>query len=281
MTGDLDAVYGVLTSFAAAGGGDGPESVNAALHAALTEFRWSKDARTLRIVYLVGDAPPHMDYADDVKYPASCAAAARAGIIVNTVQCGGDAATGEVWREIARKAEGRYVQIDQSGGMTSVATPYDGRIADLGAKLSETAVFYGDREARDRARRDLDEADAAADAAPAEAKAERAGFRAKSGRLAANDLLAMLESGDVELESIDRKLLPEDLRKLDGEALVERLRKLLAERKKLREELVELDAKRAEHVKQELAKRGEKDSFDAKVLETLREQASRIGVAYD
>jgi Mg-chelatase subunit ChlD len=278
MTDDLDAVYGVLKGYSAGGGGDGPESVNEALHVALTKFAWTGDERTLRIIYLVGDAPPHMDYGNDVKYPVTCEAAARAGIIINTVQCGGNAATTPIWQDIARKAEGRYVQIDQTGGMSAVATPFDARIAELSTKLSGTAVFYGDREERDAARKSRDDGDAAAAEAPAEAKAERAGYMAKSGRIATNDLLAMIEAGKLEIGKVEKKNLPEELKKLDADALEKRIEKLLAERKAIRKELLDLDAKRADHIKKELAKKGGKDSFDEQVLDMLREQAKRIKV---
>ncbi|MCH7791415.1 MAG: VWA domain-containing protein [Planctomycetes bacterium] len=88
MTSDLDAIYSDLMKYEAGGGGDGPESVNQALNEAVTLFEWSSDANALKLIYLVGDAPPHMDYQDDVRYHDSCAIAAEAGIIINTIQCG-------------------------------------------------------------------------------------------------------------------------------------------------------------------------------------------------
>src|SRR5262249_42420941 len=77
LTDDLDAIYGHLKGFKAVGGGDEPESVNQALHDAVNKIKWSKDKQTLRIIFLVGDAPPHMDYKDDVKYPDTCKRAAE------------------------------------------------------------------------------------------------------------------------------------------------------------------------------------------------------------
>src|SRR6476646_7479879 len=62
LTDDLDAVYSQIKEYKAEGGGDTPESVNQALNEAVTRFKWSEDKETLRIVFLVGDAPPHMDY---------------------------------------------------------------------------------------------------------------------------------------------------------------------------------------------------------------------------
>jgi hypothetical protein len=282
LTHDLDVIYGVLRGLSAGGGGDGPESVNEALHVAVTEPAWSRSGRVLRIIYLVGDAPPHMDYGNDVKYPVSCEAAARAGIIVNTIQCGNVGGTTEVWKRIAGLAEGRYFRIDQSGGMVRVETPFDARMAELARELSASTRFYGDREARDRLVRELEEKEADAAAAPPEARAERAGYLGKSRRAPGADLLALLESGELKLGDVKEEHLSEDLRKLTPEKRQARIRELLESRKKLRAELVELDAKRTAFLKEAAAKRGAKgDAFDEKVLEALREQAKKIEVDYD
>src|SRR5262245_61847381 len=84
---DLDALYAELQGLVADGGGDGPESVNQALHEAVTQMAWSKEPNTYRVVFLVGDAPPHMDYAQDVHFPESVLLAKQRGIVVNTIQC--------------------------------------------------------------------------------------------------------------------------------------------------------------------------------------------------
>src|SRR5678816_2692685 len=143
LSDDLDTVYASLMKFQAVGGGDGPESVNQALNEAVTKFEWSKEPSALRLVYLVGDAPPHMDYEADVKYQASCELAAKAGLIVNTIQCGTERDTTPIWQEIARKAEGEFFQIEQSGGMAAIATPFDADLAKLGTELEGTVVAYG------------------------------------------------------------------------------------------------------------------------------------------
>src|ERR1700736_2835183 len=72
LTNDIDAIYGHLREFVAAGGGDFPESVNEALAEAIHKMSWSKDDKVLKIIFLVGDAPPHMDYPNSPKYPDLC-----------------------------------------------------------------------------------------------------------------------------------------------------------------------------------------------------------------
>ena len=56
LTGDLDAVFAELASYQAAGGGDTPEDVDAALDDALHKMQWRDDAK--KLMFLVGDAPP-------------------------------------------------------------------------------------------------------------------------------------------------------------------------------------------------------------------------------
>jgi len=68
LTDDLDAVFKNLSAFRADGGGDEPESVNQALDEAVNKIAWSPDRAVLKIIFLVGDAPPHMDYAGEKQW---------------------------------------------------------------------------------------------------------------------------------------------------------------------------------------------------------------------
>jgi hypothetical protein len=98
LSDDLDAIYLKLSAFRAEGGGDEPESVNQALADAVAKLRWSQDRSTVKTIFLVGDSPPHMDYADDVKYPVTCIAAVTRGIVINALQCGNTRVTTPVWQ---------------------------------------------------------------------------------------------------------------------------------------------------------------------------------------
>ena len=69
LTTDIQDLYARLLELKARGGGDWPESVNEALDVAVNKLQWTSGGDTRRIVFLVGDAPPHMDYAQDTKYP--------------------------------------------------------------------------------------------------------------------------------------------------------------------------------------------------------------------
>ena len=51
------------------------------------------------MIVLVGDAPPHMDYQDGFDYRRHVLEARRRGIVVESIQCGADPRTAEVWQE--------------------------------------------------------------------------------------------------------------------------------------------------------------------------------------
>ena len=280
LTDDLDAIHGHLMSFKAAGGGDFPESVNQALNEAVTKITWSKDKKTLKMIFLVGDAPPHMDYKDDVKYPETCKLAVKNDIIINTVQCGTHAETKKYWVEICRLAEGSYVQIDAQGGpVVVVKTPFDADLAKINGELASTTVCYGTNLAR--AEGDKKKADAK-DLAPAMA-AERAGFASKTGTTASYDLLDGIKSGKVKLKELKDEELPNELRKLTAKEREEFLTKLEKTRAELLTRAADLDKKRGAFIAAKLAEDKDNralDSFDSQVLQILARQAVRCNIQY-
>ena len=145
---DLDSMYASLMDFRAQGGGDGPESVNQALYDAIHKVSWSNDSNVYRAVFLVGDAPPHMNYHNDVKYPVTLAAAANKGIVVNAIQSGQHQYTRPAWQEIASLGHGEYFQVENSGNAVAVATPFDEKLSRLAAELEDTRLFFGDEETK-------------------------------------------------------------------------------------------------------------------------------------
>src|SRR5436190_6114335 len=100
LSGDMDEVYQNLSAFQAGGGGDTPEHVSRALHDAVHRISWSQGTG-LRVIFLVGAAPPHLDYQDGFDYHRHVAEAHQKNIVVETILCGGDMQAAAVWREIA------------------------------------------------------------------------------------------------------------------------------------------------------------------------------------
>lgn len=281
LTNDLDAIYSQLQSFRADGGGDTPESVNEALDAAVNKLSWSADRSVLKIIFLVGDSPPHMDYPNAPKYPDVCQAAVKKDLIINTIQCGNLAETTPVWQEIAKLSEGSYAAIPQSGNVVAMATPMDVKLAKLNRELGTTLVAYGSASER----RFLYAKQAAAEAAPVAASADRLSFNAKAGVAVQGEgeLLDSLANGKVKLESIKKDQLPAELQKLNDNELKAQIERKQKERAELQAEIQKLSKERDDFLAQEqkrLAAGGKADSFDQKVADMIHAEMAKKGMEY-
>jgi hypothetical protein len=114
---------------------------------------------------------------------------------------------------------------------------------------------------------------AAAEAAPAAAKADRAGYYgAKGGSRADEDLVGGVATGAMNLDSVDEGSLPDDLRGKDKAELKAEVNKRIVERQAAEKEIGELTKKRDEFLKNN-AKDG--DGFDAKVKTSLEKQLKK------
>jgi Mg-chelatase subunit ChlD len=102
MTSDTAKFSRTVAGLSANGGGDTPESMNAGLHVGLTGLEWSGNA-VARMAFLIADAPPHLDYANDSDYATDMREAAHKGIQVFTVAASGMDTLGQVvFRQIAQ-----------------------------------------------------------------------------------------------------------------------------------------------------------------------------------
>jgi Mg-chelatase subunit ChlD len=288
MSTDIDAVYTELMKFKADGGGDTPESVNQALHEAVTKFQWDSARSTYKVIFLVGDAPPHMDYQDDVKYQESCQLACKAGIVINTIQCGNLNGTEAIWRDIAKKAEGQYFRVEQSGGAVLEATPFDKELADLSSQINETRVYFGVAKDRERKQAELEEADATQKKASAAANARRAEYytnaAGKTSILGANELVEALKNKKITIKEIPKAQLPAALQDLDESELKAVIEKKSAKRDALEEKIKELSKKRQAFLQKkadEKAAAGEAPGLDDVIYDSIKEQAAEAGLKYE
>ncbi|VAV91481.1 FIG01005481: hypothetical protein [hydrothermal vent metagenome] len=276
MTDDLHGIYGNLLKLQAQGGGDRPESVNQALSEAVNDLSWSRNNDTLRLVFLVGDAPPHMDYNQEAQYPATIRRATRKNIIINTVQAGADHETRRIWKEMAKLGQGDYAAIAQNGGMQIIHTPYDQDIEVLQRRINKTSLGYGSISLQSAFRKKRQQALAA----PAPVASDMAEFRLKSGKrnqviTGVSELVEDYEDGKVDLNTMDEAALPKTLQGLSKEERETKLKSLVTERSNLNKKLEKLVKQRetymdAERKKLELANKD--DGFDSQVRKSIARQ---------
>lgn len=281
---DLDSVYATLMDFQAAGGGDGPESVNKALYDAVHAMSWSEQDKAYQVIFLVGDAPPHMDY-NEVRYPEIVASASKKGIVINTIQCGDLPMTAQPWTQIAHLSQGEFFQVEQAGGAVAINTPFDDEIAELSAQLDGTRLYYGTADEK----RKMEEKVAATDKIHAElslaSRARRAEFNAsESGRanlLGDNELVAAVTSGKVELDDLDDDALPDALKPMPAVEQRAYVAELARKRTDLQRQIRDLSAERGEYLAKKVDEAGGmKGSLDQKLFDAVKEQASETGLDY-
>ncbi|RYX89004.1 MAG: VWA domain-containing protein, partial [Comamonadaceae bacterium] len=108
FTNNLGAFQGVLDALQAAGGGDYPEAMSEALNETVHNLSWRGDGTT-RMVFLLADAPPHLDYGGP-QYDDDMMAALGKGIRIFGVGASGLDKQGEyIQRQIAQYTGGRFV----------------------------------------------------------------------------------------------------------------------------------------------------------------------------
>jgi von Willebrand factor type A domain len=264
LTTDLDAVFAELASYRAAGGGDTPEDVDAALDDVVHKMPWRDDAK--KLVFLVGDAPP-ASRGDVPTFEVSARAAGAKQIIINTIRCGWDHDTEVAWQQIAALGHGQFSTIQQDGGVQQVATPYDDKLAEISARIDGATVIIGDDGKRAEHGRNL----AAAAAAPAPAKADRAMYYAtKGGARGEGDLVGGVADGSISVDKVAPAELPADLRALDPPALKMEIGKRAKQRKAAQDELSAVAKQRENYLKTKA--QGGEGGFDTKVKAAIDAQ---------
>jgi len=117
---DVERSRSFLASLQAEGGGDTPESVVQALHEALRKTRWDWSPETMRLVYLIGDAPPHR-YPDEPDLDSDLRWALQRGVVVHALGCGGLDTTGrEFFEQVSMATEGRYYALSDAAAAPAV-----------------------------------------------------------------------------------------------------------------------------------------------------------------
>ena len=286
LSDDLDSMYAKLMDFQAQGGGDGPESVNQALHDAVHDISWSQDPNAYKVVFLVGDAPSHMDYQDEVQYPATVKAAKSKGIVINAIQCGQNPATSSQWQQIASLSQGDFFNVAQDGSAVAVTTPFDGKIAKLSEDLDDTRMFYGSAEKKAELRLKTEATDKLHALASPSSRARRAAFNAsvsgKRNLLGDSELVDAVASGRLDLDEMNEADLPAPLQALapaDREAVV---KERAAKRSELQAQIKDLAQKRDSYITDKVeAEGGAEESLDHKLYRTIRKQAAGAGLSYE
>ncbi|MCH5204741.1 MAG: VWA domain-containing protein [Oscillospiraceae bacterium] len=116
FTTDINTVVSQISTQKADGGGDYPEAVHSALINAVNEHNWNDDS--VKIMFLVLDAPPHSDAQIIAGVNKSIADAAEKGIrIIPIASSGIDKSTEYLLRTMAIQTGGTYTFLTNDSGI--------------------------------------------------------------------------------------------------------------------------------------------------------------------
>ena len=247
-------------------------------------MEWAQGKTVHKVIYMVGNetarqGPPEMDYAKTAPVAIS------KGIIVNSIYCGDVdfAAATPTWIELARLADGAYMQIAGQGGAIAVATPFDKELAELSGKINTTYVGYG-RLAREKAQAQSGNDATALGLSPSSA-ADRAGAKASRQYDNSNwDIVdAQRKDKNFDVAKLEEAQLPEEMKKMTPDQRKAYVEKKAKERDEIARQIQELSAKRDAYVKEEVTKRGldTNKAFDHAVRRSLSEQAAKSGFKFE
>jgi len=130
FTSSVDVFKAALADVRAAGGGDTPEDLDAGLHEAVTAPSWRGDD-TVKLVFLIADAPPHLDYQDGPDYAADVRVAAARGIKIMPIASSGLDDQGEyIFRQLAQITMGRFTFLTYGADGVSPGDHTDHHVSD-------------------------------------------------------------------------------------------------------------------------------------------------------
>lgn len=119
FTADVPSFRQALLQVRADGGGDTPEDLNSGLEVAIRQMSWQPDS--VRLMFLVADAPAHLDYAQEFDYATAAREAVLKGIKIYPIGASNTSDVAEYQlRQLAQQTLGSFIfltyQPGQSGG---------------------------------------------------------------------------------------------------------------------------------------------------------------------
>lgn len=276
FTEDLDLISKQLFGLTTNGG---TEYVGRVLQRSLENLDWTESDDTLKLIVVSGNEGADQD--PDYNFEEVCRALIAKGIMVNSIYCGApgdEEAPG--WSNIAKLTDGQFASIDPNYEEIAIATPYDTEMADLTAKINTTYIPLGvEGQAAWANQTEQDVNAARGGAGPA---ATRAGTKATELYFCSWDLCDALEREEVDLATIEKSVLPEEMQEMSTEERYAYVEEMSNERTAIQNQIKELTNKRDAFItkaRQDQAEDGEQ-AFDVAVRKAIRTQAEQKGFAF-
>ncbi|MBI5243094.1 MAG: VWA domain-containing protein [Elusimicrobia bacterium] len=278
FTTDLDHVSEKLFALKTNGG---QEYCGWVIKHAVENLGWDPHGDVYKAVFIAGNEP-FTQAQDKADFRDSAAAAAKKGIVVNTIFCGPRAeGVSTQWKAGADLSGGDYTNIDQQARVVSIQAPQDDEISRLGLEINRTFIPYGSKGREAKMKQEAQDSNALAAPAAAGMATQRALFKAQRQYSEASswDLGGALESGQLKESEIRAEELPDNMRGMSEAERKDYIQKQQDERKKIQARINQLNADRLKYVadkEKELAGKGAQ-TLDTAVINAIHTQAEKKG----
>ena len=272
LTDDLDKISESLFALRTNGGS---EYCGQVVGSAVDGLAWNQGRDDLRMIVISGNEPFDQG---KVLFAKTCQAAARKGIVVNTIYCGGRAdGIRERWAEGAAAGGGKYSFIDQNVKAPVITAPQDDEIARLGTELNKTYVAFGRAGESGKMRQEAQDVNAAS-VAPS-VNAQRAIAKASASyRNSGWDLVDAKKEKSVDVSNMKEEDLPEEMRKMTPEEREKYLAGKAGQREEIQRRILSLQTERDKYINEKRREKAtETPTLDEAILQATRDAASERG----
>jgi hypothetical protein len=273
LTTDLDRISEELFALTTNGG---EEYCGWVIREATEKLAWSTSPNDLKVIFIAGNEPFTQG---PVNYRDTCKAAVTKGIIVNTIHCGSEQeAIDGKWKDGAALADGRHLNIDHNRRVAHIATPQDKEIAELGVRLNQTYIPYGQTGAVAQERQ-VAQDNNAAHSSPS-AALQRAVTKSSFNYVNTSwDLVDAVRAKQVDVQKVKAEDLPKDMQNLGPEQRVAYVNAKAKERAEIQARIQQLSAQRNRYIAREAGKQ-QGGTLGSAIQQAIHEQAAKKNYAF-
>lgn len=264
---DLDEISKELFALTTDGG---DEYCGQVIQTAMKKLDWTSCDDHLKLIFIAGNeafTQGPIDYRDVT------ADAEEKGITINTIFCGNyQQGIQSNWSDGASRTGGEYTAIDHNQETVHIVTPYDDVILKLNQKLNDTYIYYGRHGAQKRmlqAEQDRNAKSYSAANAVSRTISKSSGFYKNKSW----DLVDAEAEEDFNLEEIKEEQLPQELQ---NKSIAEKkavITEKSNERKKIQEEIQEINKKRASYIKEQ--KKDSDNGLETALIKAIKKQGQK------
>jgi hypothetical protein len=262
---DLDSLSQNLFALTTNGG---DEYCGHVIFKSVQQLKWDANPNSYKVVFIAGNESFRQG---SISFTQACTEAKSKGVIVNTIYCG-DRQQGirEYWNLVGECGNGSFSNINQDHKIEDIATPYDDEIFKFNEKLNSTYISYGSRgQELYEKQQQMDVANSAMSKKAAIKRAETKS-NSKVYNNATWDLVDLADINEKELEKIDKKTLPGDLKNKTTAELKVIVAQKRKERVAIQTKIVELNKQRQQFINDQ------KNKSNGAAVTTLESEVERI-----